>query len=62
MEHRLYAQRPSSCGVGDHLPQSMWNPPRPGIEPVSPELAGGFSITGPPGKSSQTSLHLPIRL
>ena len=27
--------------------------PRPGIEPVSPELAGGFSTTGPPGKSQE---------
>ena len=25
--------------------------PRPGIELVSPALVGGFSITGPPGKS-----------
>ena len=29
----------------------MWNLPRPGIEPVSPVLAGGFLITGLPGKS-----------
>ena len=27
----------------------MWNLPGPGIEPVSPALAGGFSTTGPPG-------------
>ena len=25
--------------------------PHPGIEPVSPALQGGFSTTGPPGKS-----------
>ena len=25
----------------------MWNLPRPGIESVSPALAGGFSTTGP---------------
>ena len=25
--------------------------PRPGIEPASPALEGGFSTTGPPGKS-----------
>ena len=25
--------------------------PRPGIEPMSPGLAGGFLTTGPPGKS-----------
>ena len=29
----------------------MWDLPRPGIELVSPALVGGFSITGPPGKS-----------
>ena len=30
----------------------MWDLPIPGIEPVSLELAGGFLITGPPGKST----------
>ena len=29
----------------------MWNLPGPGIEPVSPALAGGLFTTGPPGKS-----------
>ena len=29
----------------------MWDVPGPGIEPVSPALAGGFLTTGPPGKS-----------
>ena len=28
----------------------MWNLPRPGLEPVSPALAGRFSTTAPPGK------------
>ena len=28
----------------------MWDLPGPGIEPVSPELAGGFLTTVPPGK------------
>ena len=28
----------------------MWDLPRPGIEPVSPALAGGFLTTVPPGK------------
>ena len=28
----------------------MWDPPRPGLEPVSPALAGRFSTTTPPGK------------
>ena len=29
----------------------MWDLPRPGIEPVSPALAGRFLATGLPGKS-----------
>ena len=28
----------------------MWDPPRPGLEPASPALAGGLSTTAPPGK------------
>ena len=28
----------------------MWDLPRPGIEPVSPQLAGRFFTTEPPGK------------
>ena len=31
--------------------RSMWDLPRPGMEPVSPALAGGFLTTVPPGKS-----------
>ena len=33
----------SSCGT--------WNLPKPEIQPVSPELAGGFLSAWPPGKS-----------
>ena len=29
----------------------MWKLPGPGIEPMSPVLAGGFLTTGPPGAS-----------
>ena len=29
----------------------MWDLPRPGLEPVSPALAGRFLTTAPPGKS-----------
>ena len=40
-----------SCrGPWAWLLPSMWNLPRPGIEPVSSALAGGFLATGPPGK------------
>ena len=41
----------SSCGTRAYLPRGMWDLPGPGIEPVSPALAGGFLTTGPPGKS-----------
>ena len=34
----------------------MWTLPRPGIGSVSPALAGGFSATGPPGKSREIPL------
>ena len=29
----------------------MWDLPGPGLEPMSPALAGGFLTTVPPGKS-----------
>ena len=44
-EHRL-----SNCGSRAQLLHSMWDLPRPGLKPVSPELAGGFPTTAPPGK------------
>ena len=28
----------------------MWDLPGPGLEPMCPELAGGFLTTAPPGK------------
>ena len=49
-EHRLQTRRFSNCGSRAQLLQGMWDLPRPGLEPVSPALAGGFSITAPPGK------------
>ena len=49
-EHRLQTRRLSSCGSRAQLFHSMWDPPRPGLEPVSPALAGRFSTTAPPGK------------
>ena len=49
-EHRLQARRLSSCGSRAQLLRGMWDLPRPGLEPVSPALAGGFSTTVPPGK------------
>ena len=49
-EHRLQTRKLSSCGSRAQLLRSMWDPPRPGHEPVSPALAGRFSTTAPPGK------------
>ena len=43
--------RLSSCGARAQLLHGMWDLPRPGIEPVSPALAGRFLTTAPPGKS-----------
>ena len=43
-------RRLSSCGTRVLLLRSMWDLPRPGLEPVSPALAGGFLTTAPPGK------------
>ena len=51
-EHRLQTRRLSSCGSRAQLLRGMWDLPRPGLEPVSPELAGRFSTTAPPGKPS----------
>ena len=46
----------SSCGTGTWLLHGMLNLPRPGIEPMSPELADGFLSTVPPGKSEHLFL------
>ena len=49
-EHRLQTRRLSNCGPRAQLLRGMWDPPRPGLEPVSPALAGRPSTTAPPGK------------
>ena len=57
------------CGVsnvahGLSCSEALWHAPRdlpgPGIEPVSPVVAGGFPSTVPPGKSSLIFLMLAI--
>ena len=48
-EHRLQTRRLSSCGSRSQLLRGMWDLPSPGLEPVSPALAGRFSTTAPPG-------------
>ena len=45
----------------------VWDLPGPGIEPLSPPLAGRFLTTGPPEKSLSYSFNgkdliLPLRL
>ena len=54
-EHRLQTRRLSSCGSRARLLPGMWDLPRPGLEPVSPALAGRFSTTAPPGKPCSLS-------
>ena len=49
-EHRLQTRRLSSCGSRAQSLRGMWDPPGPGLEPVSPALAGRFLTTAPPGK------------
>ena len=55
-EHRLQTHRLSNCGSRAQLLRGMWDPPRPGLEPVSPALAGRLSTTAPPGKPDVTFL------
>ena len=42
--------RLSSCGAWAQLLHSMWDLPRPGLEPVSPVLSGRFLTTVQSGK------------
>ena len=55
-EHRLQTRRLSSCGSRAQFLCGMWDLPRPGLEPMSPALAGGFSTTAPPGKPTKQVL------
>ena len=50
VEHRFQTCRLSSCGSRAQLLRGVWDLPRPGLEPMFPALAGGFSTTAPPGK------------
>ena len=50
VKHRLQTHRLSSCGSRAQLLRGMWDPPRPGLEPMSPALAGRLSTTVPPAK------------
>ena len=56
--HCLQMRRLSSCGSWSQLLRGTWDPPRPGLEPASPALAGRFSTTAPPGKFLSYPFHL----
>ena len=49
-EHRLQTRTLSNCGSRAQPLRGTWDPPRRGLEPVSPALAGRLSTTAPPGK------------
>ena len=49
-EHRLQTRRLSSCGSRAQLLRGTWDLPRPGLEPMSPALAGRLSTTASLGK------------
>ena len=59
-EHRLQTHRLSNCGSRAQLLRGMWDLPRPGLEPVSPALAGGLSTTVPPGKPPYLCFKIAI--
>ena len=50
-EHGLKADGLNNCGEWTSLSLGMWNLPAPGIELMSPALAGRVLMTAPPGKS-----------
>ena len=50
---RAIERRRSSCGAWGQLLCGTWDLPGPGLERVSPALAGGFLTTVPPGKPSK---------
>ena len=56
---RALERRLSSCGARAQLLRGMWDLPGPGLEPVSPALAG-FLTTAPPGKSRDSVLKKEI--
>ena len=46
----LQTLRLSNCGPRAQLLRGMRDPPRPGLEHMSPALAGRLPTTAPPGK------------
>ena len=60
VEHRLQTCRLSSCGSRAQPLRGMWDLPRPGLEPMSPALAGRLSTTAPPGKPTYRNFVVPL--
>ena len=51
MGSRCLGVSSAACRLSTVVLSSMWNLSGPGIEPMSPALAGKFLSTVPPGKS-----------
>ena len=49
-EHGLQTRRLSSCDSRAQSLRGVWDPPRPGLAPVSLAPAGRLPATAPPGK------------
>ena len=60
--HRLQTRRLSNCGSRAQLLRSIRDLPGPGLEPVSPALAGRFSTTAPPGKPNTYTFKIGFYL
>ena len=58
VEHRLQTRRLSNRGSRAQVLRGTWDPPRPGLEPVCPALAGRFPTTAPPGKPDHIHLNI----
>ena len=55
-EHRLQTRRLSNCGSRAQPLRGVRDPPRLGLEPASPALAGRLPTAAPPGKPLQSIL------
>ena len=52
----VWASGVAACGLSGNVTWAqpflcLWDPPEPGVDPMSPALAGGLLPTAPPGKS-----------
>ena len=56
---RALERRLSSCAWAQLL-RGMWDLPGPGLKPVFPALADGFSTTAPPGKPPHLFLYFKL--